>query len=354
MDEDNLDKYFNRKEHNDDEEEDDFYLLNPPKQRLWSHSWFINNPRSQSNLIEEYRHSPKHFREHMRMSENSYIKILNLVSPLIIKQTTHLRRSITPHERLTATLQWMASGVSITKLSKNTNISTSALSGIIVETLMALLDKFQDQIRLPESEDEWLLEAEKIRIKHNGVFPNVVGCIDGSHIEITKPEHSGSMYWSYLQKFTVNLMAVVGADYKFLYVSVGNNGSRCDSVVLRSTKFYQRLKNDTLNLPKERSIGNNSLPYVFLGDQGFALEPEIMIPYSKARLRDDSDGRCHTFNYHLSALRRIVENAFGQIKARFPILKGPITCKLETMDKLVFVCCLLHNFLKNEGKKHFF
>ncbi|OTF73868.1 hypothetical protein BLA29_007417 [Euroglyphus maynei] len=142
-------------------------------------------------MIEEYRRSPKHFRQHMRMSEASYIKLLNLVSPLITKKTTNMRRSITAHERLTATLQWMASGGSLQKLSKNVNISTSGLSGIIVETLDALINKVKDQMVLPKTNNEWLVEAEKIRMKHKGVFPNVLGCIDGSHIEITKPPKSG-------------------------------------------------------------------------------------------------------------------------------------------------------------------
>lgn len=39
-----------------------------------------------------------------------YLELLHLLTPLIKKQDTFLRQSITPHERLTVTLRFLATG----------------------------------------------------------------------------------------------------------------------------------------------------------------------------------------------------------------------------------------------------
>jgi hypothetical protein len=44
------------------------------------------------------------------MDEETYLKLLSLVTPLIRKQDTIMREAITPHERLTATLRFLAAG----------------------------------------------------------------------------------------------------------------------------------------------------------------------------------------------------------------------------------------------------
>lgn len=40
--------------------------------------------------------------------EDTYIELLNLVTPLIKKQDTVMRKAITPHERLSTTLRLLA------------------------------------------------------------------------------------------------------------------------------------------------------------------------------------------------------------------------------------------------------
>jgi hypothetical protein len=46
-------------------------------------------------------------------------------------------------------------------------------------------------------------------------FPNCIGGSDGKHMTLKCPQNSGSQYFSYLQKCSLVLMAIVGPVYKF-------------------------------------------------------------------------------------------------------------------------------------------
>lgn len=49
-----------------------------------------------------------------------------------------------------------------------------------------------------------------------------------------------------------------------------------------------------------------------------------------------------TFNYKLSKVRLVVENAFGKLKARFRVLKR-LECEMENGNSIVRAHCVLHS-----------
>lgn len=146
-----------------------------------------------------------------------------------------MRQCITPHERLSATLRYLATGEKLTDLSCRCNVSKPALSMIIPETCRAITHELRESIRLPSSPEEWKRIAQGFF--HKTRFYPCVGAIDGKHCKIEKPPNSGSLFWCYKDHFSVHLLAVVDSNYKFLYCSAGANGSQADGGVLRSTTF---------------------------------------------------------------------------------------------------------------------
>lgn len=68
------------------------------------------------------------------MNENTYLHLLSLVTQLIQKQNTVMRNAISTHERLTATLRFLATGRIYECLKYSTIISPQSLSTIIPET----------------------------------------------------------------------------------------------------------------------------------------------------------------------------------------------------------------------------
>lgn len=81
------------------------------KRETWCKDWFLKRETySHINLLKELKFESKDFHNYLRMDEKTYLKLLSVVSPFITKKDTVMRKCIPPHERLTATLRFLATG----------------------------------------------------------------------------------------------------------------------------------------------------------------------------------------------------------------------------------------------------
>lgn len=60
-------------------------------------------------------------------------------------------------------------------------------------------------------------------------FPHCLGAIDRRHIFIKTPANSGSTFYNYKSSFSILLMAVVDANYRFIYTKVEVQGRVSDA-----------------------------------------------------------------------------------------------------------------------------
>lgn len=104
---------------------------------------------------------------------------------------------------------------------------------------------------------------------------------------------------------------------------------------------------------------NISLPYVFVADDAFKLTTNMMKPYSGMGYvflhlcNFISSGANLTrvqriYNYRLSRARRIIENCFGIMSARFRILLRTIEAQPQNVENIVKTTTVLHNFLRRQ------
>ncbi|CAI6377837.1 unnamed protein product [Macrosiphum euphorbiae] len=116
------------------------------QKRKWTKDWLLKRSQySLINLLNELRFHPEDWHNYLRMDEETYFELLQLVTPLIVKQDTHLRKSIPPHEWLTATLPFLATGCSYEDLKFTTIISPQLLGEIIPETCCAFHTVLKDK-----------------------------------------------------------------------------------------------------------------------------------------------------------------------------------------------------------------
>lgn len=102
---------------------------------------------------------------------------------------------------------------------------------------------------------------------------------------------------------------------------------------------------DKLFIDHSKLIGNINVPVLLIGDSAFRLSQFLMKPYPFTTNQPPME---KVFNYKLSKCRRVIENAFGQLKARFRKLGKGLEVAPWNWNKIIKACCLLHNFLKNE------
>lgn len=284
------------------------------------------------------------------MSEPALNELLELIRPHIEKKDTVMRQAIPPQQRLAVTLRFIATGVTYQELSYSTRIAANTLSKIIMETLKAIVTALEGvAIKCPVTPLEWKAVAGQFCAQWQ--YPNCIGALDGKHITFRPPRAEGSAFRNYKGSDSIVLLAIVNANYQFLYVDIGRNGRMHDSSVFRDSTFSHSLSSGTLGLPDMCPLPgrNTPVPYVITADDAFPLKENIMKPYPG---RDQTHDQ-RIFNYRLSRARRIVENAFGILSNRFRILLGTISLSVEKVELITYACCLLHNFLALKAPENY-
>ena len=80
-------------------------------------------------------------------------------------------------------------------------------------------------------------------------FSNCIGAIDDKHVMIQCPFKSGSLFYNYKPYFSIVLLAVASADYRFVMIDVGSYGSSIDSGFLNHTTFFKHFRKKNLDVP---------------------------------------------------------------------------------------------------------
>lgn len=179
-------------------------------------------------------------------------------------------------------------------------------------------------------------------------FPNCIGALDGKHVVIEAPANSGSLFYNYKNTFSIVLMALVDADYRFIAVDVGAYGKNSDGGIYANSTFGKAIDEGTFNVPDDKPLPGSAepLPHVIVGDKAFPLRRNIMRPYPGSQINgDETKKMC---NYRVSRARRVSENAFGILTQMFRLFQRRIKMSPEHIDKVVLATCCLHNFLRDD------
>ncbi|KAL6417154.1 hypothetical protein ACFW04_014660 [Cataglyphis niger] len=178
-----------------------------------------------------------------------------------------MREAISPRDRLSAILRYLATGNTFQDLAYSIRIAPNTLSQIVHETVQATIKVFEEKVMVfPSISEEWELIADKYQT--NWQIPHCIG---------------GSIYRNYKEDNSIILLALVDTEYKFIFVDIDWNGRMHDSAFL------------------------HKMPYVIVGDDAFSLTQNLMKSYPNRKLTIEK----RIFNYRLSRARRVVENAFG-------------------------------------------
>uniref|UniRef100_A0A8C5PRF5 DDE Tnp4 domain-containing protein n=1 Tax=Leptobrachium leishanense TaxID=445787 RepID=A0A8C5PRF5_9ANUR len=254
----------------------------------------------------------------------------------LTKRDTNMRDAIPPEEMLVITLRYLASGCSVKDLHYNFCIGRSTAGEIVRKVCQTIWETMKEQCLPTPTDEAWVAIAAGFWGRAN--FPNCLGAVDGKHVCIVKPLHSGSLYQNDKHFFSIGLLAVADANYNFVYVDVGSYGKDSDSTLFRNSTLWDELESGTLHIPRPAPLPGRdvAVPYAFVGDEAFGLSTHLLRPYSGTHLTVK-----RVFNYRLARDSLYVECSFGILTNKWRIFHRLLYVNVDFCVDIVKCCCIL-------------
>ncbi|RVE49705.1 hypothetical protein evm_005680 [Chilo suppressalis] len=238
-----------------------------------------------SQQEQHYYHSMRS--DHLRSSKHISINTVYIAGKIKPQQLRQLAQKVASRNiarkcvpvpiSLAITLRYLATGDSLASLMYLFKVSKELIARIVPETCKALINVLKENIKMPNTLEEWIIVERQF--DHLCNFPHCIGAMDGKHVVIQAPSNTGSDFYNC--DFSIVLLALVDANYKFTYVDVGCKGRISDGGVFKNTGLYANLQQGILNLPEPYPLPgrNKPIPHVIVADDVFALDKNLMKPY---------------------------------------------------------------------------
>ena len=178
------------------------------------------------------------------LSRPSFAKLCNQLRPLIMKEETFAKNTVSVERQVAMTLYFLGQGINYRTVANQFGVAVLMVCRIVHETTKAIVDSLAPKyIKFPESDAEYLGAMATFQGKP---IPNCIGAIDGNHIRILRPTECGTDFYNRKGYYSILLQGICDADGKFLSVNCGYPGSIHDAYMLRRLGFYQNVLNKTI------------------------------------------------------------------------------------------------------------
>lgn len=120
------------------------------KRKRWMKEWLKKRETfSHMRLLREIAIAESEdYKNYFRMNESSFNKLLDMVSPLLSRESTNMRHCLPVKERLGVTLRYLATGRSFEDMKFSAIMSPSSIGIAVIETCKALIHVLHDYIKV--------------------------------------------------------------------------------------------------------------------------------------------------------------------------------------------------------------
>ena len=285
---------------------------------------------SDMDMVDKY--NDEQFRERYRMKKSTFNELLQEISESLDKPTKR-GNPVPPKVQLLVTLRYLATGTFQQVDGDLLGLPQTTVSDILARTTAAIARLRPKYIKFPSLSESIQVKSGfyKLVKKRNPAykaFPNVIGCIDCTHIEVwAKGVTNRELFRNRKDQITINVQAICDSNLIFTDVVARWAGSVHDSRIFDNSQIKQFLSE------------TNSTGWL-LGDSGYPLLPYLMVPIQCP----GSEGEL-SYNFIHCQVRNCIERAFGCIKKRFAVLAQPNRQSLENALNTTIACFVLHNII---------
>ena len=278
------------------------------------------------------------------MSKETFLKLVDLIRPFAKIRSTRVRKDVISLEkRVAVTLYYLKDQGSMQMTANAFGIARCTV-GVVVKEICDILsgELGKELIKFPIDKDDIVKTAEQFQQRFG--FPQVIGCVDGTHIPIRQPSENARDYFSYKMCYSLNCQAICDAYGLFTNVEIRWPGSVHDARVFANCEVQKRFSSGKSKLyHKELVPGEETVPQILLGDPAYPLLHYMMKEYDHCKSQEQV-----VFNQMLRSARNQIECAFGRLKARWRILLRPMDIPIGQVPKIIYACFVLHNFCEKE------
>jgi len=178
-------------------------------------------------------------------------------------------------------------------------------------------------------------EATKRQVMNDfyktAVFPNVLGCVDGTQIAILAPSSNEQVYVCSKGFHSLNVQATCDAKLRFMNIVAEYPGSAHDAFICRNCAVHHHLQQHT----------TSGVQKWLLGDSGYPLSQ-----FLTTSVTHPSTVAENNYNKKHSQARSAIERAFGVLKMRFRCLHytgGCLQSPPSSCAKIITARAVLHN-----------
>ncbi|XP_017477324.1 PREDICTED: putative nuclease HARBI1 [Rhagoletis zephyria] len=273
------------------------------------------------------------FTANFRLSKDAFMYVLDKIKD---KFNCRLSSSVTPMLKLCCALRFFAHDSYQQAVGNEFQLGLAqpTVSLILKEVLPILEREICSASIITEVTEEEKQQARSKFFSRSGI-PNVIGCVDGTHIAIYAPTANRHLYLNRKGFFSINAMIACDHDMNIRFVDARYAGSTHDSFVWNNSSLKTYLEN------MHQSGDHNS---IYLGDSGYPLSPYLLTPFRHA----DSRTRESIFNKKHAKARNVVERTIGVLKCRFRCLLSDRKMRYDPAKatSIINICCAFHNICK--------
>ncbi|EEY60844.1 uncharacterized protein PITG_13589 [Phytophthora infestans T30-4] len=270
------------------------------------------------------------FEDNMRCTKETFLRLGRFLQEHGIRFANAKVRQHSYEKKVAAALYFLGSSGGYREVGAAMGMSRSYVKEITDEVIHVLKLVACQVISFPRDRRRWNTIEDQFALRQG--YPGVVGAIDGSLVEVERPDDFDGFYCRKSYP-ALNVQAIVTMDNYFLSVEV-RPGSWSD----RKCWQHSVIARNVFNIIP---AGTH-----FVGDAGYALSPGLMVPYSDREEGGALTERQNKFNYFHSSTRMVVESTFGHWKGRFKILQ--CTLNQDTprdASDVIVATIVLHNLI---------
>lgn len=278
------------------------------------------NLRRRRNPFEMF--SDEEFKLRYRFDKNTVVHLSDIISPTLAP-VMHRTYSLSVLEQIFIALRFYATGTFQVVVGDDINVHKTTVSRVVYKVSKEIAKLARNYINMPNDEE---LREVKTQFFNIAGFPNVIGCVDGSHIPIQSPGgDQAELFRNRKGYFSINIQAVCDAKLQIRDIDARWHGSTHDSTVYHNSFLRARLD-------------NNEIDGHLLGDSAYPCGKHMMTPFLNPATNAEK-----LYNEAQIRTRNTVERTFGVWKRRFACLSQKLRLKLEHTLAVIVATAVLHN-----------